>query len=139
MLTKKRIIMAKMGLDAHDNGLRIVSKWLTDRGYEVIYAGVYNSAERILRMVIEEDVNAVGVSFLGGEHLHYSKKLLELFEENGLKDVKLVAGGIIPPDDVKHMMDLGVDAVFTPGTPRNEIIDAIAKCLGVTEGSQDAQ
>jgi methylmalonyl-CoA mutase C-terminal domain/subunit len=67
MAYKKRIIMAKMGLDAHDNGLRIVSKWLVDRGYEVIYAGVYNYAERILQMTIEEGSDAVVVSFLGGD------------------------------------------------------------------------
>jgi methylmalonyl-CoA mutase, C-terminal domain len=133
MSTKKRIIMAKMGLDAHDNGLRIVCKWLTDDGYEVIYAGVYNSAERILRMVIDENADAVGVSFLGGEHLHYSRKLLTLFKENNLDDVRLIAGGIIPPADVVAMKDLGVHAVFTPGTPRTEILDIVAKCLNVRE------
>ena len=130
--------MAKMGLDAHDNGLRIVSKWLTDAGYEVIYAGVYNSAERIIQMIIEEDADAVGVSFLGGEHLHYSRKLMDLFRENDLTDVKLVSGGIIPPDDVNTMRSLGVDAVFTPGTPRQDIIETIARCLGVTEEVRDA-
>jgi methylmalonyl-CoA mutase C-terminal domain/subunit len=127
MPTNKRIIMAKMGLDAHDNGLRIVSKWLADAGYEVIYAGVYNSAERILRMVIEENADAVGISFLGGEHLHYSRKLLYL------KDVKLIAGGIIPPADVITMKDFGVNAVFTPGTPRGEILKHVAACLSVSE------
>ena len=132
MPTNKRIIMAKMGLDAHDNGLRIVSKWLADDGYEVIYAGVYNSAERVLRMVIEENADAVGISFLGGEHLHYSRKLLDLFRENDLKDVKLIAGGIIPPADVLAMKDLGVDAVFTPGTPRSEILRRVAACLSVS-------
>jgi len=121
--------MAKMGLDAHDNGLRIVSKWLADAGYEVIYAGVYNSAERILRMVIEENADAVGISFLGGEHLHYSRKLLDLFRENDLKGVKLIAGGIIPPADVIAMKDLGVDAVFTPGTPRSDILNAVDACF----------
>lgn len=126
--------MAKMGLDAHDNGLRIVSKWLADAGYEVIYAGVYNSAERILRMVIEENADAVGISFLGGEHLHYSWKLLDLFRENDLKDVKLIAGGIIPPADVITMKDFGVDAVFTPGTPRGEILKRVAACLSVSGG-----
>jgi methylmalonyl-CoA mutase C-terminal domain/subunit len=129
MSANKRIIMAKMGLDAHDNGLRIVSKWLADAGYEVIYAGVYNSAERILRMVIGENADAVGVSFLGGEHLHYSRKLLDLFRENDLKDVKLIAGGIIPPADVIAMKHLGVEAVFTPGTPQTEILSAVAACL----------
>ena len=129
MPSNKRIIMAKMGLDAHDNGLRIVSKWLADAGYEVIYAGVYNSAERILRMVIEENADAVGISFLGGEHLHYSRKLLDLFRQNDLKEVKLIAGGIIPPADVVAMRELGVDAVFTPGTPRAEILERVAACL----------
>ena len=129
MPTSKRIIMAKMGLDAHDNGLRIVSKWLADAGYEVIYAGVYNSAERILRMVIEENADAVGLSFLGGEHLHYSRKLLDLFRENDLGHVKLIAGGIIPPADAIAMKELGVDAVFAPGTPRADIINAVAACL----------
>ncbi len=130
---RKRIIMAKMGLDAHDNGLRIVSKWLADAGYEVIYAGVYNSAERILQMTLEENADALGLSFLGGEHLHYSKKVRELLKENGLENVKIFAGGIIPPADVVALKGLGVDAVFTPGTPRAQILDAIARCLGVEE------
>lgn len=138
MATKKRIIMAKMGLDAHDNGLRIVSKWLVDAGYEIIYAGVYNSAEKIFRMVIEENADAVGVSFLGGEHLHYSRKLLDLFGESGLTGVKLVAGGIIPPVEVKALKDLGVDAVFTSGTQRSEILEVLASCLGITEGCGNA-
>lgn len=131
MSARRRIIMAKMGLDSHDNGLRIVSKWLVDAGYEVIYAGVYNSAERILQMTIEENADAVGVSFLGGEHLHYAAKLLGLFKENGLDDVKLLAGGIIPPRDVTAMKEMGVHAVFTPGTRRAEILGAIGAVLGI--------
>jgi methylmalonyl-CoA mutase C-terminal domain/subunit len=135
MSKKQRIIMAKMGLDAHDNGLRIVSKWLADSGYEVIYAGVYNSAECILQMTIEEGADAVGVSFLGGEHLHYAGKLLELFRARDLGNVKLFAGGIIPPADVVTLKNLGVDAIFTPGARRHEILSAIGKCMGVEEGS----
>jgi len=129
MSRKKRIIMAKMGLDSHDNGLRIVSKWLVDDGYEVIYAGVYNSAERILRMTIEENADALGLSFLGGEHLHYAEKLIRLLRENGLSNIKIFAGGIIPSEDVVTMKKNGVDAVFTPGTQRPEILGAIGKCL----------
>jgi methylmalonyl-CoA mutase, C-terminal domain len=131
MAKKQRIIMAKMGLDSHDNGLRIVSKWLADRGYEVIYAGVYNSAERILQMTIEEGVDAVGVSFLGGEHLHYAGKLLELFRANDLGNVKLFAGGIIPPADVVALKEMGVDAVFTPGTRRDDILGTIGTCFEI--------
>ena len=129
MARKKRIIMAKMGLDTHDNGLRIVSKWLADSGYEVIYAGVYNSAERILQMTIEENADALGLSFLGGEHMHYAGKLLGMLRENRLGNVKIFAGGIIPPADVITLKEMGVDAVFTPGTMRQEILGTIGKCL----------
>ena len=138
MPTRKRIIMAKMGLDAHDNGLRIVSKWLADAGYEVIYAGVYNSAERILQMTIEENVDAVGVSFMGGEHLHYSAKLLQLFRENELENVKLIAGGIIPPADVVAMKELGVEAVFTPGARREDILEVIGTCIVKGENGDES-
>ena len=137
MPTRKRVIMAKMGLDSHDNGLRIVSKWLADAGYEVIYAGVYNSAERILQMTIEENADAVGVSFMGGEHLHYSARLLDLFRENGLENVKLVVGGIIPPADVIAMKELGVDAVFTPGTRREDILKVIGTCMAKEEKNDE--
>ncbi len=128
-MAKERIIMAKMGLDAHDNGLRIVSKWLVDDGYEVIYAGVYNSAERILRMTIEENADALGLSFLGGEHLHYSRKILGLLREHSLGDVAVFAGGIIPPDDVVALGEMGVHAVFTSGTPRLQILASIAAAM----------
>ena len=133
MRGKNRIIMAKLGLDSHDNGLRIVSKWLADSGYEVIYAGVYNSEEHILKMAIEESADAVGVSFLGGEHLHYARRLLELFRANGLKRVKLFVGGIIPPDDVVALQEMGVDAIFTPGARRDQICMAIDESFDSSE------
>jgi methylmalonyl-CoA mutase, C-terminal domain len=129
MPKRKRIIMAKMGLDTHDNGLRIVSKWLADNGYEVIYAGVYNSAERILQMTIEENADALGLSFLGGEHLHYAGKLLSMLREQSLENVKIFAGGIIPPADVITLKEMGVDAIFTPGTRRDDILGTIGKCF----------
>jgi methylmalonyl-CoA mutase C-terminal domain/subunit len=125
MSGKKRIVMAKLGLDSHDNGLRIVAKWLMDIGYEVIYAGVYNSAESIVRMTIEEDADAVGISFLGGEHLHYTDKLIRLLKEQNAVGVKIFIGGVIPPPDVIALMNLGVHAVFTPGTRRETIVQTI--------------
>lgn len=125
MSGKKRIVMAKLGLDSHDNGLRIVAKWLMDIGYEVIYAGVYNSAESIVRMTIEEDADAVGISFLGGEHLHYTNKMIRLLKEQNAAGVKVFIGGVIPPPDVIALMNLGVHAVFTPGTGRETIIQTI--------------
>jgi len=126
---KRRIILAKMGLDAHDNGIRIISKWLMDAGYDVIYAGLYNSPERILKMTIEENADAIGVSFLGGEHLYYSEKLSRLLKDNGIDKVKIFVGGVIPPDDVGKLNQLGIDAVFTPGAEVDFIVHTIGDIL----------
>jgi methylmalonyl-CoA mutase C-terminal domain/subunit len=124
-MSKKRIILAKVGLDSHDNGLRIIARWLMENGYEVVYAGVYNSPEGVVKTAIQEHVHAIGVSFLGGGHLYYAGKLLRLMKENGVTDVALFAGGVIPPRDVEQMKGLGVAAVFTPGTKRDVILQTI--------------
>ena len=122
---KTRIMLAKFGLDGHDNGIKTVAKWLGDAGFEVIYMGLYNTAEGIIKAAQEEDVNLIGASFLEGEQMYYVPRLLELAREKQMKNVKLAVGGVIPPDDVKKLKELGVDEVFTPGTPRDIIIDAI--------------
>jgi methylmalonyl-CoA mutase C-terminal domain/subunit len=122
---RKRIIVGKIGLDSHDNGLRIISKWLMDGGYEVIYAGLYNNTQRIVQMAIEENPDAIGISFLGGEHLFYTKQLVEELQKKEMGHVKVVIGGVIPPDDVKELRTIGADAVFTPGTPKQKILDVI--------------
>ena len=125
MISKKRILIGKIGLDGHDNGMRIVSKWLADAGFEVIYLGLYNTPEGILKAVIQENADLIGCSFLGGEHLFYCRKLLQLLRQNGLEDKKLIIGGVIPPDDVKSLKALGVSAIFTPGTLRDTIIQKL--------------
>ena len=125
VVQRKRIIVGKIGLDSHDNGLRIISKWLMDGGYEVIYAGLYNNTQRIVQMAIEENPDAIGISFLGGEHLFYTKQLIEELQKKEMGHVKVVIGGVIPPDDVKELKTIGADAVFTPGTPKQKILDDI--------------
>lgn len=132
MMLNKRIILAKIGLDSHDNGLRIIARWLMESGYEVIYAGVYNSPEGIVRMAIQEHVRAIGISFLGGGHLFYTDRLLHLMKENGVTGVALFAGGVIPPRDVEKMKAMGVDAVFTPGTRRDAMMKTIDAILQQT-------
>ena len=122
MKNRKRILIGKIGLDGHDNGIRIVSKWLADAGLEVIYLGLYNTPEGIVRAVLQENADLIGCSFLGGEHLFYCKKLLHLLRENGLEDKKFIVGGVIPPDDVRALKAMGVSAIFTPGTMRDTII-----------------
>jgi methylmalonyl-CoA mutase C-terminal domain/subunit len=121
----KRFIVGKLGLDSHDNGLRIVSHWLKDSGYEVIYLGLYNTSERIVKSAIEENADAIGISFLGGEHLFYADQLMKEIKRNEMNDVKVVLGGVIPPDDVQELKRLGVHAVFTPGTPKQKILETI--------------
>jgi methylmalonyl-CoA mutase C-terminal domain/subunit len=122
---KKRILLGKLGLDAHDNGIVIVAKWLSDAGFEVIYLGFYNFPEQLIDVALQEDVDAIGVSFLGGEHLYYTRKLIDLMKEKGINDVKLIIGGVIPPDDVQELKRIGVAEVFTPGTLRETIIDTL--------------
>jgi len=125
MKNRKRILIGKIGLDGHDNGIRIVSKWLADAGFEVIYLGLYNTPKGIAQAVLQENPDLIGCSFLGGEHLFYCQKLLHLLRENGLEDRKLIVGGVIPPDDVKALKDMGVSAIFTPGTMRETIIQKV--------------
>ncbi len=122
---KARILLAKLGLDSHDNGLRIVAKWLKDAGYEVVYLGLYNTCEGVVRASLEENAQLIGISFLGGGHLSYAKKLMDLIREQGMSNIKVFFGGVIPPDDVNKLKSLGVSSVFTPGTPRVDIIDII--------------
>jgi methylmalonyl-CoA mutase C-terminal domain/subunit len=125
MYGKKRILLGKMGLDAHDNGIVIVAKWLSDAGFEVIYAGLYNSPETLVQTAIQEGVDAIGCSFLGGEHLFYTRRLAALMDEKQVRKIKLILGGVIPLEDIDELKRLGVACVFTPGTLRDTIIEAL--------------
>lgn len=122
---KKRIIVGKLGLDSHDNGLRIIAKWLMDSGYEVVYAGLYNTPQRIVQMAMEEGADAIGLSFLGGEHLYYAGALKEEMQIKDMAGVRMIIGGVIPPDDIPLLQEAGADAVFTPGTPKEKILKNI--------------
>jgi methylmalonyl-CoA mutase C-terminal domain/subunit len=122
---KKRILLGKMGLDAHDNGIVIIAKWLLDAGFEVVYAGLYNSPESLVQTAIQEGVDAIGCSFLGGEHLYYTRRLIDLMNEKHIDNMKLILGGVIPPDDIEELKGLGIACIFTPGTMRDTIIEAL--------------
>jgi methylmalonyl-CoA mutase C-terminal domain/subunit len=122
---KKRILLGKMGLDAHDNGIVIIAKWLLDAGFEVVYAGLYNSPESLVQTAIQEGVDAIGCSFLGGEHLYYTRRLIDLMNEKNIDNMKLILGGVIPPEDVEELKRLGIACIFTPGTMRDTIIEAL--------------
>ena len=132
MAEKKRIrlLIGKPGLDGHDRGVKIVARALAEAGMEVIYTGLHQTPERIAEAALQEDVDGVGLSILSGAHLTIFKRVRELLDEKGLKDVVLFGGGIIPSEDVPELARAGVDRVFGPGTPTAEIVDYVRKRLG---------
>ena len=117
-----RVLLAKMGLDCHDTAIVALAQTLRDAGMEVIYLGLHNSAEKIAAAAEDEDVDVIGLSFLSGQQLPQTRKLVAALGERGLEDRLLVVGGVIPRAHVAEMEQLGVDRVFTPGTMMSDIV-----------------
>jgi methylmalonyl-CoA mutase C-terminal domain/subunit len=126
-----RVVVAKPGLDGHDRGAKVVARALRDAGVEVIYTGLHQTPEQIVETALQEDVDAIGLSILSGAHLTLFARVLELLRERDSTDIVLFGGGIIPKDDVQALLDLGVAAVFTPGTPIHEIVEWVDTHLAV--------
>ncbi len=120
-----RVVLAKTGLDGHDRGIQVVARALRDAGMEVIYTGLWQSAEAIARAVEEADPVVVGVSMLSGAHLTQVPDLIEALRERDLDDVKLLVGGIIPEADIPKLEALGVSRVFTPGAALSDIVSFV--------------
>jgi methylmalonyl-CoA mutase C-terminal domain/subunit len=118
-----RVLLAKMGLDCHDTAMVALAQALRDAGMEVVYLGLHNSAEKIVATAAQEDVDVVGLSFLSGQHLPQTRKLTEAMRAQGLQDLLLVVGGVIPRDDVPRLKAMGVAGVFTPGTMMRDIVE----------------
>ncbi len=118
-----RVLIAKVGLDGHDRGAKVVAAALRDAGMEVIYTGLRKTPEVVVQAALQEDVDVVGVSILSGAHMTAFPKLRRLLDEEGLTDVLLLGGGTIPEDDARALLDAGhVHRVFTPGTSLEEIV-----------------
>lgn len=117
-----RVVIAKPGLDGHDRGAKVIARALRDAGMEVIYTGLHQTPEQIVRTVIQEDADAVGLSVLSGAHMTLFARLIELFDEEQVSDVVVFGGGIIPDADIPLLQKLGVAKVFTPGAPLDEIV-----------------
>jgi len=124
---KIRILIAKVGLDGHDVGARVVARGLLDAGMEVIYTGLRRTTEEVVRAALEEDVDWIGVSILSGAHRVLLPKLRTLLDESGAQDIRILAGGIIPQEDIPDLTAQGVNAVFLSGTPIAEIVDYLIK------------
>ena len=125
--TKIRVLIAKAGLDGHDRGAKVVARALRDAGMEVIYTGLRQTPEMITEAALQEDVQVVGLSILSGAHMTLVPKVLKMLQKQGLKDVKLFLGGIIPDEDKLELTKLGVDGIFGPGTSTQLIIEDIRK------------
>jgi methylmalonyl-CoA mutase C-terminal domain/subunit len=121
-----RIVMAKPGLDGHDRGVKVVARALRDAGMEVIYGGLHQSPEAIVQMVMQEDADVLGLSVLSGAHVALVRRLVALLKDNDATDVTLMVGGTIPESDIATLHDLGVERVFTPGTPMRDIVEFVA-------------
>ena len=125
-----RVLVAKPGLDGHDRGAKVVARALRDAGMEVIYAGLRQTPEMIVQSALQEDVDVIGLSIHSGAHNYIVERLVELLEQNGAGDIILVVGGIIPERDAERLRDLGIDAIFPPGTTTTEIIEFIRERSG---------
>ena len=121
-----RVLVAKVGLDGHDRGAKVIATALRDAGMEVIYTGLRQTPEMVVNAALQEDVDAIGISILSGAHMTVFPKLIQLMKEKGMNDVLLTGGGIIPEDDMKKLNDAGVGKLFAPGTPTSEIAGYIA-------------
>lgn len=132
---KLRVLMAKPGLDGHDRGAMVVARALRDAGMEVIYTGLRQTPEMIAESALQEDVDIVGLSILSGAHMALVPKIIELLRAQGQKDVRVLIGGIIPDEDVPRLKEMGVDAIFGPGTSTHEIIDTVRSLTGTSPAS----
>ena len=122
---KIRILIAKPGLDGHDRGAKVIARALRDAGMEVIYTGLRQSPEDIVEAAIQEDVQFIGLSILSGAHSHIFPKVVELLKEREVGDIRIIAGGIIPDEEIPKWKKMGIEAIFGPGSSTTEIIDYI--------------
>jgi len=123
----RRILIAKPGLDGHDRGAKVIARALRDAGNEVIYSGLHQTPEQIVDTAIQEDVDAIGLSVLSGAHMTLFPRVVQLLAEQGINDITVFGGGIIPDDDIAKLEDAGLSGIFTPGTPLSEITDWVAQ------------
>ena len=120
-----RVLVAKVGLDGHDRGARVIATALRDAGMEVIYTGLRQTPEMVVNAALQEDVDAIGVSILSGAHMTVFPRIIALMKEKGLNDILLTGGGIIPDEDAKALQEMGVGKLFAPGTATADIANYI--------------
>ncbi len=120
-----RVLVAKVGLDGHDRGAKVIARGLRDAGMEVIYTGLHQTPEAVVTASLQEDVDCVAISILSGAHLTLIPKIVKGLKEAGAGEIAVLAGGIIPNEDAEELLKIGVTAVHGPGTPLSSIVDSI--------------
>lgn len=121
-----RVVIAKPGLDGHDRGAKVIARALRDAGMEVIYTGLRQTPEQIVSAALQEDADVIGLSILSGAHLHICPRIMALLKAQGMEDVTVVVGGIIPDADIPVLNDLGIHGVFLPGTPMQDVVTYVS-------------
>ncbi len=124
-----RVLIAKVGLDGHDRGAKVIAQALRDAGMEVIYTGLRQTPEKIAEAAIQEDVQVIGISILSGAHMHLFPPIVEILKKQGAGDILVIGGGVIPREDIPYLKQAGIAEIFTPGSSVQEIIDFIAKSV----------
>lgn len=127
-----RVLLAKVGLDGHDRGIKTVARYLKDAGMEVIFTGLRSTPEQVAKAALEEDADVVGLSFLAGDHMVLAPRVIDGLKKEGLGDVMVLLGGVIPKRDIPALGQMGVTQVFLPGTPPAEIARFIESRIGQT-------
>ena len=130
-----RVLLSKPGLDGHDRGIHVIAAALRDAGFEVIYTGLRQTPQNIVGAALQEDVDAIGLSVLSGAHMTQFSQVLENMKEQGLKDVLLFGGGIIPAEDRETLQGMGVGELFGPGTPLQDIVDYLEGAVPAERGN----
>lgn len=133
---KIRVLVAKVGLDGHDRGAKVVANILRDAGFEVIYSGLHQTAENVVEAALQEDVDVVGVSSHAGAHMTIFTKLRKLLDDANADNIVLTGGGIVPEEDIETLKELGVGRIFTPGTPSGPMVEYIKEEVARKRGAE---
>jgi methylmalonyl-CoA mutase C-terminal domain/subunit len=120
-----RVLVAKVGLDGHDRGAKVVARALTEAGIDVVYGGLHQTPEAVVEMALKENVSLIAISILSGAHMAVFPRILELLKEKGAENIKIFGGGIIPQDDIETLQGMGVGKLFSPGTTLGEIVEYV--------------
>lgn len=130
---RPRVLIGKPGLDGHDRGAKVTARALRDAGMEVIYTGLRQTPEMVVEAALQEDVDAIGLSILSGAHMPLMARIVELMTENEMNDVPVFLGGIVPDEDVPQLKEMGVTAVFGPGTSLDDVIAAFRQAIAARQ------